>query len=93
MERRRTTRKLTETRVVVHHQNFDGTPLKTKDMSKTGVFVETKSDVALADSGLLAAGTALELTFMIDFGRLTKLRKVSATVVQATQEGLHLRFN
>jgi hypothetical protein len=93
MERRQTTRKLTETRVVVHHQSFDATPLKTKDMSQSGVFVETSRGGALKDSALLPAGTTLELTFMIDLGQLTKLHKISATVVRATQDGLHLQFS
>ena len=86
MERRNATRKLTKTRVVVHHDNLDDTPLRTRDMSQGGVFVST------AQPANLKTGTTFEMTFMIDLGAITKLRKVAATVVQSTPEGLGLRF-
>lgn len=86
MERRIAPRKLTETRVVVHHAAFDSTPLKTKNMSQSGVFVETTSPVQL-DSG-----TQFEMTFMIDLDGVTRLRKVAATVIQVSPHGLGLRF-
>ncbi len=86
MERRNATRKLTQTRVVIHHEAFNSTPLKTRDMSQGGVFVSTPRPVSFLP------GTSFEITFMIDLGAVTKLRKVDATVVQTTPEGIRLRF-
>lgn len=87
MERRRATRKLTETKVIVHHESFSQVPLKTRDLSQGGVFVTTKKPVHLP------AGTTFDITFMIDLGSLTKLRKVKAEVVDTTASGIRLRFN
>ncbi len=86
MERRNARRKLTETRVIVHHDTVGAAPLRTRDMSQSGVFVSTAQPVRLK------AGTTFDLTFMINLGAITKLRKVCATVVQSTPEGLGLRF-
>ena len=87
MEKRNAIRKLTQTRVVLHHDSFDSTPLNTKDMSQGGVFVNTPTPVELKP------GTSLAMTFMIDLGGVVKLRKVTATVVQSTAEGIGLRFS
>lgn len=87
MERRQVARKLTQTRVVVHHDAFGTAPLTTKDMSPKGVFVETKKPVQIKP------GTNFEMTFMIDLDGVTKLRKVAATVMQVTPQGLGLRFS
>lgn len=86
MERRHAIRKFTETRVIVHHDAIGADSLRTKDMSQSGVFVSTEQPVRLK------VGTTLDMTFMIDLGAITKLRKVGATVVQSTPEGLGLRF-
>lgn len=86
MERRSATRKLTETKVVVHYDGFAQVPLKTRDMSQSGVFVTTKTPVNLTP------GTSFEVTFMIDLGSITKLRKVKAEVVDTTAQGMRLKF-
>lgn len=86
-ERRATTRKLTQTRVIIHHDAFGPTPLKTSNLSQGGVFVTTTAPVSLLQ------GTTFDITFMIDLGNVTKLRKVAATVVQSTPMGLRLRFS
>jgi len=86
MEKRSATRKLTETRVVVHHKAFPTTPLKTKDMSQGGVFVTTKGQINLKP------GTGFDITFMIALGSITKLRKVAVKIVESTPEGVRLEF-
>ena len=86
MERRTAARKLTNTRVVIHHEEFDAKLLSTKDMSQGGVFVNTTTPISLQQ------GTRFEMTFMVDLGSITKLRKVAATVMQSTPEGFGCRF-
>ena len=86
MEKRSAARKLTDTRVVIHHDKFSSTPLRTRDMSQSGVFVSTVQPIDLK------TGTTFDVTFMIDLGTITKLRKITTTVVQSTPEGLGLRF-
>lgn len=56
-------------------------------MSQGGVFVNTPTPVELE------VGTTLDMTFMIELDGVVKLRKLTATVVQSTTEGVGLSFN
>ncbi len=87
MERRTSTRKLTETRVYLHHPDLPGDPCVTRDLSPRGVFVVTPH----ADR--VRARTVMKMTFAVDLGNLTRLYDFTVTVVRVTNDGLALAID
>lgn len=87
MERRTTNRKLTETKVFLHHPDLPGTPCVTRDLSASGVFVETPHADRLREKAVL------QMTFAVDLGNVTRLYDFRVTVVRITAEGLALAID
>ena len=84
MERRTSKRKLTGTKVFLHHPELPATPCSTRDLSADGVFVLTPH------AGKLAVRTVLKMTFAVDLGNLTRLYDFTVTVARITDEGIGL---
>jgi hypothetical protein len=84
MERRISKRKLTETRVFLHHPELPPAPCVTRDLSADGVFVITPY------AGRLKERAVLEMTFAVDLGNLTRLYDFVVTVTRVTNEGVAL---
>lgn len=87
MERRTNKRKLTDTKVFLHHPELPATPCVTRDLSADGVFVVTPH------AHRLKARAVLEMTFAVDLGNLTRLYDFVVTVVRVTDEGLALAID
>ena len=87
MERRAKNRKSTETKVFLHHSDLPTTPCVTRDLSASGVFVETPH------AGRLREKAVLQMTFAVDLGNLTRLYDFRVTVVRITAEGLALAID
>lgn len=87
MERRISNRKLTETKVYLHHPDLPAAPCITRDLSSNGVFVET------ADAGRLKERAVMQMTFAVDLGNLTRLYDFRVTVVRVTTDGLALAID
>jgi len=87
MERRTNKRKLTETKVFLHHPDLPGTPCVTRDLSADGVFVITPYAHRLKERAVL------EMTFAVDLGNLTRLYDFVVTVIRITDEGIALAID
>ena len=84
MERRARQRKLTETKVYLHHPDLPSSACTTRDLSADGVFVVT------SHTNRIPLSTVLKMTFAVDLGNLTRLYDFQVTVVRVTSEGLGL---
>ncbi|MGD8829404.1 MAG: PilZ domain-containing protein [Pseudomonadales bacterium] len=82
MERRANRRKLTSTRVFLHHPELAGSQCTTRDLSAGGVFVLT------AHAHRIAPRTVMKMTFAVDLGNLTRLYDFLVTVARVTDEGI-----
>ena len=87
MERRTNKRKLTDTKVFLHHPELPATPCVTRDLSADGVFVVTSHGEKLNERAVL------KMTFAVDLGRLTRLYDFMVTVVRITPEGIALSID
>ena len=87
MERRTNKRKLTDTRVFLHHPELPATPCVTRDLSADGVFVVTPHGSKLKERAVL------KMTFAVDLGSLTRLYDFTVTVIRITPEGVALSID
>ena len=87
MERRTNKRKLTDTKVFLHHPELPVTPCVTRDLSADGVYVVTP----YADR--LQARAVLKMTFAVDLGNLTRLYDFTVTVVRVCDDGVALSID
>jgi hypothetical protein len=87
MERRTNKRKLTDTKVFLHHPELPQTPCVTRDLSADGVFVVTSHGDKLKERAVL------KMTFAVDLGNVTRLYDFTVTVVRITPEGLALSID
>jgi hypothetical protein len=87
MERRTNKRKLTDTKVFLHHPELPTTPCVTRDLSAAGVFVVTDHGSKLKERAVL------KMTFAVDLGNLTRLYDFMVTVVRITDEGVALSID
>ncbi len=87
MERRTNKRKLTDTKVFLHHPEFPATPCVTRDLSADGVFVVTPHAEKLRERAVL------KMTFAVDLGNLTRLYDFTVTVVRITADGVALSID
>ncbi len=87
MERRTNKRKLTETKVFLHHPEMPAEPCVTRDLSADGVFVITPHATALN------VRAVLQMTFAVDLGNLTRLYDFTATVVRVSDDGVALAID
>ncbi len=87
MERRTNKRKLTDTKVFLHHPELPATPCVTRDLSADGVFVVTPH------GDRLNTRAVLQMTFAVDLGNLTRLYDFMVTVVRITPEGIALSID
>lgn len=87
MERRVTKRKLTETKVFLHHPDLPSNPCVTRDLSADGVFV------VMSEARNLKERAVLEMTFAVDLGNLTRLYDFTVTVIRVTDEGVALSID
>lgn len=84
MERRTAKRKLTGTKVFLHHPDLPSTPCTTRDLSAEGVFVETPH------GHRVPVNTVLKMTFAVDLGNLTRLYDFRVAVARCSSDGLGL---
>ena len=87
MERRTNKRKLTDTKVFLHHPELPATPCVTRDLSADGVFVVTQHGDRLRERAVM------KMTFAVDLGNLTRLYDFMVTVVRITPQGLALSID
>lgn len=85
MERRLHTRHRTRNAVYICLPGGRGRLCRARNLSATGVFLET------CDLGL-PIGTPLELAFAIDLGTITKIHRRSAVVAHVSSGGTGLRM-
>ena len=84
MDRRTSKRKLTGTKVFLHHPELPATPCTTRDLSAEGVFVLTPH------AQQLKVRSVLKMTFAVDLGNLTRLYDFTVTVARVTADGIGL---
>lgn len=87
MERRTKKRKLTDTKVFLHHPELPATPCVTRDLSADGVFVVTPHGDRLKERAVM------KMTFAVDLGNLTRLYDFTVTVVRISTEGIALSID
>ena len=85
MERRLHTRHRARTAVYISTPGRRGKLCKAKNLSASGVFIETE------DLGL-AKGTLVELAFAINLGAVTKIHRRTAVVAHISRGGTGLRM-
>jgi hypothetical protein len=86
IDRRLHTRHRARTSVYVYVPGGRGRLCRARDLSATGVFLETR------DLGL-AVGAPIELAFAIDLGNVTKIHRRRAVVAHVSNGGTGLRMD